>query len=161
MTPLQVGDVAANAQAHEHTQALVHPLVHHHQLQFQMQHRRLAVALLLVTSSMAACTDASPAAPSFEAADAAQMSPVLVAVVDDATSRLLAGLPTDSPVQTAFGALRSALASHDTPAALRAAADAQLALDFSQAAHSIDAADRDALALQLSVVRAQLAPEAR
>lgn len=143
MSVLHAGDVAGPSYESQH----------------QAQYRRLAVALLLVTAPLAACGDSSPVAPS-TATDDLTMSPVLVSVVDDVTGRLLADVPADSPVQTAFAALRSALAAHDTPAALRAVADARLALDFSQAAHSIDAADRDALALQLSVLQTQLA-EAR
>jgi len=129
------------------------------------QSRRLAVALLLVSSALAACSDSNPAGPdaSVDLTDKAQsqMTPALMPVVDDATDRLLVGEPSESPLRTALGTLRAALAAHQVDAALRAVADAQLALEFSRAAQSMDAADRDALVLQLGVVHAQLAAEVR
>lgn len=81
-------------------------------------------------------------------------------MVDDASARLLADLGTDTPVAQSFGALHRALLGADRTAALRALHDAELALDFSQDAQTLDLADRAALTLQLSVVRSQLMGEA-
>lgn len=130
-----------------------------------LQNRRWAVALLLVSSALAACSDSNPTAPdaSVELTEQAhsQVATSLVPVVDDAAERLLLGEPTESPLRSALETLRSALAAQKVDAALRAVTDAQLALEFSRAAQSMDAADRDALVLQLGVVHAQLAAEAR
>ncbi len=129
------------------------------------QHRRWTVALLLVSSALAACSDSNPTAPdtSVDLTERAhsQVATSLVPVVDDAADRLLLGEPSESPLRSALESLRSALAAQKVDAALRAVADAQLALEFSRAAQSMDAADRDALVLQLGVVHAQLAAEAR
>ena len=132
--------------------------------------RRLSWSILVAASTLTtltACTDAHPAAPSMEGADPAsasastpQLSATLAIVVDDASARLLADLGTDTPVAQAFGGLHRALLGTDRPAALRALHDAELALDFSQDAQTLDLADRAALSLQLSVVRGHLMGEA-
>ncbi|HEY0930549.1 MAG TPA: hypothetical protein VGE27_11575 [Gemmatimonas sp.] len=124
--------------------------------------RRLSWSLLVAASTFTACADAHPVAPSIEVPDVSaearqqQLAATLAVVVDDASSRLLADLGTDTPVAQAFGALHHALVGADRQAALIALHDAELALDFSQAAQSLDLADRAALSLQLQVVRSQL-----
>lgn len=123
--------------------------------------RRRALSVALLAAGLAACGDQSPVAP-----DAAELTPlvhampehgVMLGLVDDATSRLLTTVAADSPVLLAFHALHDAVRTGGQRDVLEAVHDAELALAFSQAAYRIDAADRDALALQLSVIRGQLA----
>ncbi|BAH40803.1 MAG TPA: hypothetical protein DGD08_18020 [Gemmatimonas aurantiaca] len=124
--------------------------------------RRLSWSLLVAASTLTACADAHPVAPSIEVPDVAadarqqQLTATLAVMVDDASSRLLADLGRETPVAQAFGALHRALVGADREAALTALHDAELTLDFSQAAQTLDQADRAALAVQLQVVRSQL-----